>query len=111
MAPQLGDLGPRGRARLGPGPGRLSRGARDPGRPARRRAALGGMSAFESRADLLAQRVQGLGLDLLLVNHLVNVRYLTGFTGTNGAFLLGPGRRVFLTDFRYVERAKHEVPD
>jgi len=51
------------------------------------------------------------GLDLLLVNHLVNVRYLTGFTGTNGAFVLGPEHRVFLTDFRYVERAKREVPD
>ena len=24
---------------------------------------------------------------------------------------MGPGRRVFLTDFRYVERAKEEVPD
>jgi Xaa-Pro aminopeptidase len=68
------------------------------------------MSAFERRADLLAQRVEALGMDLLLVTHLVNVRYLTGFTGTNGAFLVGPGHRVFLTDFRYVERAKHEVP-
>ena len=36
----------------------------------------------------------------------MNVRYLTGFTGTNGAFLVGPAHRVFLTDFRYVERAK-----
>ena len=42
---------------------------------------------------------------------MVNVRYLTGFTGTNGAFLVGPDHRVFLTDFRYVERAKREVPD
>lgn len=69
------------------------------------------MSAFQRRADLLAQRLEGLGLDLLLVSHLVNVRYLTGFTGTNGAFLVGPARRVFLTDFRYVERARREVPD
>ncbi|MGH2978075.1 MAG: M24 family metallopeptidase, partial [Solirubrobacterales bacterium] len=69
------------------------------------------MSAFQRRADLLANRVQELGLDLLLVSHLVNVRYLTGFTGTNGAFLVGPAHRVFLTDFRYVERARSEVPD
>ena len=69
------------------------------------------MSAYVARADRLAQRVEELGLDLLLVSHLVNVRYLTGFTGTNGAFLVGPARRVFLTDFRYVERAKEEVPD
>jgi Xaa-Pro aminopeptidase len=69
------------------------------------------MSSYVGRADRLAQRVAELGLDLLLVNHLVNVRYLTGFTGTNGVFLVGPARRVFLTDFRYVERAKEEVPD
>ena len=69
------------------------------------------MSAHARRADLLAQRVQELGLDMLLVSQLVNVRYLTGFTGTNGLCLVGPRHRVFLTDFRYVERAKHEVPD
>jgi Xaa-Pro aminopeptidase len=69
------------------------------------------MSAHVERADRLTRRVAELELDLLLVSHLVNVRYLTGFTGTNGAFLIGPGHRVFLTDFRYVERAKEEVPD
>jgi Xaa-Pro aminopeptidase len=69
------------------------------------------MSAFRRRADLLTRRVEERGLDVLLVTDLVNVRYLTGFTGTNGAFLVGPGRRTFLTDFRYVERAKREVPD
>ena len=105
------DIRPRRRAGLGTGPGRLPRGARPAGRPARRRATLGRMSAYVARADRLAQRVEELGLDMLLVNHLVNVRYLTGFTGSNGAFLVGPGRRVFLTDFRYVERAKEEVPD
>ena len=69
------------------------------------------MSGYERRAERLAQRVEELGLDLLLVSRLVNVRYLTGFTGTNGAFLVGPARCVFVTDFRYVERAKQEVPD
>jgi Xaa-Pro aminopeptidase len=69
------------------------------------------MSVFARRADALAKRVEELELDLLLVSHLVNVRYLTGFTGTNGLCLVGPRQRVFLTDFRYVERAKHEVPD
>ena len=69
------------------------------------------MSAYAQRADLLAQRVQELGLDVLLVSHLVNVRYMTGFTGTNGVCVVGPRQRVFLTDFRYVERAKLEVPD
>ena len=91
VAAPVGDLRPRRRAGLGTGPGRLPRGARPARRPARRRATLGRMSAYVGRADRLAQRVEELGLDLLLVNHLVNVRYLTGFTGTNGAFLVGPG--------------------
>ncbi|MGH2802521.1 MAG: aminopeptidase P family protein, partial [Thermoleophilaceae bacterium] len=40
---------------------------------------------------------------------LVNVRYLTGFTGTNGACLVSRDERLFFTDFRYVERAAGEV--
>jgi Xaa-Pro aminopeptidase len=54
---------------------------------------------------LLAQA----GADLLLVSDLVNVRYLTGYTGTNGIALVGPSTRVFVTDFRYVEQASEEV--
>jgi Xaa-Pro aminopeptidase len=49
------------------------------------------------------------GIELMFVSSLVNVRYLTGFTGSNGAALIGPDRRVFLTDFRYVEQAASEV--
>jgi Xaa-Pro aminopeptidase len=49
-------------------------------------------------------------LDRMLVTDLTNVRYLTGFTGTNGACVCGPdGLRVFFTDFRYTERAAAEV--
>lgn len=48
-------------------------------------------------------------LDRMLVTDLVNVRYLTGFTGTNGACVCGPGVRLFLTDFRYTERAEAET--
>lgn len=48
-------------------------------------------------------------LDRFLVTDLTNVRYLTGFTGTNGACVCGPGVRLFLTDFRYTERAAAEV--
>jgi Xaa-Pro aminopeptidase len=69
------------------------------------------MSAFTERTDRLAGRLRELELDALLVTHLVNVRYLTGFTGTNGIFVITPARRVFITDFRYVERARREVPD
>lgn len=59
------------------------------------------------------ERLEGLlaekELDRFLVTDLTNVRYLTGFTGTNGACVCGPGVRLFLTDFRYTERAAAEV--
>jgi Xaa-Pro aminopeptidase len=64
-----------------------------------------------SRADRLAALLEEPSLDCLLVTDLVNVRYLTGFTGTNGACLVSPTERLFFTDFRYVERARAEVPD
>jgi Xaa-Pro aminopeptidase len=62
-----------------------------------------------SRADRVAARLAEHELDLLLVTDLVNVRYLTGFGGSNGLAVVGPTTRRFLTDFRYVERAKGEV--
>ena len=63
----------------------------------------------QGRGDRLAAAVAGRELDCLLVTDLVNVRYLTGFGGTNGACVCGPETRVFLTDFRYTERAEVEV--
>jgi Xaa-Pro aminopeptidase len=62
-----------------------------------------------SRADRLVSQLGERSLDWLLVTNLVNVRYLTGFTGTNGACLVSPDERLFFTDFRYVERAGAEV--
>ena len=61
------------------------------------------------RADRLNQLLTEEGLDLILVTDLVNVRYLTGYTGSNGLALVGPRTRTFLTDFRYVEQAAEEV--
>jgi Xaa-Pro aminopeptidase len=62
-----------------------------------------------SRADRLVALLDERSLDCLLVTNLVNVRYLTGFTGTNGACLVSRDERLFFTDFRYVERARGEV--
>ncbi len=61
------------------------------------------------RGDRLAAGLAERELDLFLVTELTNVRYLTGFTGTNGACVCGPETRLFLTDFRYTERAAAEV--
>jgi Xaa-Pro dipeptidase len=64
------------------------------------------------RRERLAERVAALGLEALAVTRLPNVRYLTGFTGSNGQVVLSAdGRAVFVTDGRYGEQAAHEVPD
>jgi Xaa-Pro aminopeptidase len=79
-------------------------------------------TASTERAERLAGVVGERGLDQLLVGDLVrpgdseragtaNLRYLTGFTGTSGLCVVGPDERLFVTDFRYVERAAREVPD
>jgi Xaa-Pro aminopeptidase len=62
-----------------------------------------------SRADALAERIAARELDALVVTNLPNVRYLTGFTGSNGICVVGAEQRDFVTDFRYVEQVKREV--
>lgn len=53
-------------------------------------------------------------LDALLVTDLLNLRYLTGFTGSNGALLVhveSDERSAFATDGRYDTQSQHQVPD
>jgi Xaa-Pro aminopeptidase len=58
-----------------------------------------------------AEAVVELDAEGLLVTALVNVRYLSGFTGSNGALLLAAdGTGAFLTDGRYRDQARDEVP-
>jgi Xaa-Pro aminopeptidase len=63
------------------------------------------------RAEKVVAELAERELDALLVTGLVNVRYLTGFTGSNAAAVVGVGRRTFLTDFRYLSQSAEQVPD
>ena len=56
-------------------------------------------------------RLPELGVDGFLATRLPNVRYLTGFTGSNGQLILTASEAVFLTDGRYEEQSRREVPD
>jgi len=62
-----------------------------------------------ARADRVVAQLAERGLESLLVTDLVDVRYLTGFTGTNGACIVTAGELLFMTDFRYVEQAEAQV--
>ncbi len=49
------------------------------------------------------------GVDALLVTHLPDVRYLSGFTGSSAALLLQGGKATLFTDGRYTAQAKAEA--
>src|SRR3954469_599540 len=111
MAPAIRDQRSLRGKRPGQGSRRLSRGARDlEGRHDRRRGIRMTVAVpSAARADRVVELLRERELDSLLVSDLVNVRYLTGFTGTNGACVITPDERLFLTDSRYVEQARQQV--
>lgn len=61
----------------------------------------------------MRQRLQAEGLTALLVTRLVNVRYLSGFTGSNAALLIRADDEmpVLATDGRYRTQAAQQAPD
>jgi Xaa-Pro aminopeptidase len=61
------------------------------------------------RAARVVRRLADAGVDRLLVTAPANLRYVTGFTGSNGLCVIGPDMRRFVTDSRYVERARREI--
>jgi Xaa-Pro aminopeptidase len=73
-------------------------------------------SMYESRRSALRGllRTTEVEVDALLVTDLVNIRYLTGFTGSNAALLVhvdGDAASRFCTDGRYRVQAAQQVPD
>jgi Xaa-Pro aminopeptidase len=64
-----------------------------------------------SRRERLVERLPALEVDGVLVSRLPNVRYLTGFTGSNAHVLVAAGGSAFFTDGRYGEQSRIEVPD
>jgi Xaa-Pro aminopeptidase len=58
-------------------------------------------------------RLRGLlpeaGVDALLVTRLVNIRYLTGFTGSAALLLVTPDDVLFVSDGRYADQAEAQL--
>ena len=70
--------------------------------------------SVSARRTALRELLRTAGVDALLVTNLINVRYLTGFTGSSAALLVhaeGDGRSRFCTDGRYRTQAARQVPD
>src|ERR1700675_1083647 len=64
---------------------------------------------FSLRKRRAASAAKSAGVDGMVVTHLPDVRYLSGFTGSNGALVLAGGRAVLFTDGRYTAQAKSEA--
>jgi Xaa-Pro aminopeptidase len=64
---------------------------------------------FLERQKKLREQLTSARLDLLLISHLPNIRYLCGFTGSAGLLLVGESGSVFFTDVRYDTQGREEV--
>ena len=64
---------------------------------------------YEDRLESVRKIVQSRGLDVILFNRLEMIRYLCGFTGSDGVLLVTPRESFFLTDSRYWTQAEEEV--
>jgi Xaa-Pro aminopeptidase len=61
------------------------------------------------RQAALRTSLEAEGLDGLLVTHLPNIRYLTGFTGSAALLLVRGDATILISDFRYASQAPTEV--
>jgi Xaa-Pro aminopeptidase len=61
------------------------------------------------RQAALRVALEGEELDALLVTHLPNIRYLTGFSGSAALLLVRPDSTTLITDFRYAVQAPSEA--
>ncbi len=64
-----------------------------------------------SRIDSVRKKLNSLGIDLYLEVNLSNIRYLTGFSGSNAYLFIGDSLSLFVSDPRYDEQSKEEVQD
>jgi Xaa-Pro aminopeptidase len=63
------------------------------------------------RQTALRGALEADGLDALLVTHLPNIRYLTGFSGSAALLLMRADATILITDFRYAAQAPSEAGD
>lgn len=62
-----------------------------------------------ARRERLSERLPRAGCDGMLVTNVVNIRYLTGFTGSAGMLLVTPEEWLLVSDSRYGEQAAEQT--
>ena len=63
-----------------------------------------------TRLERLRGELAARELDGFLVTDILNVRYLSGFTGTDAVALVTTDDAILITDFRYAEQSAAECP-
>jgi Xaa-Pro aminopeptidase len=69
---------------------------------------------LNTRAERVSHDLREQEFDALLVSAPTNVRYLTGYTGSNGLALIAADEDVsdrFFTDFRYASASAQQIPE
>lgn len=68
-------------------------------------------NTFSARRILVRRMFSALKIDGLIFFDMNNIRYLTGFTGSDGTLIISEDRTVLLVDGRYITQARLEVAD
>jgi len=63
------------------------------------------------RIEKLRRKMKAEGIDGMLVRAYHTLRYLTGYSGSNGLLILTQDDALFLTDFRYKTQIEEELPE
>jgi len=66
---------------------------------------------YTERISRVRSKIAALGVEAVLFLDMPNIRYLTGFAGSDGALLVGERKSVLLVDGRYITQAGKEVQD
>lgn len=61
------------------------------------------------RINALKRKIREANLDGMIVTHGDHLRYLTGYSGSNGLLLVTRRESLFFTDFRYTDQARQQV--
>ncbi len=62
------------------------------------------------RIEKLKGKLTKASVDAFLVSDMINLRFLSGFTGSAGSLLITPDEAIIFTDSRYTEQAAQESP-
>jgi Xaa-Pro aminopeptidase len=67
------------------------------------------VNEYQQRRQAVGEGLAARKLDAMFVAYSANLRYLSGFTGSNGSLLVMPDRAILFTDPRYQIQAAQEV--